>query len=122
MKRCTTPRYSFAVPGLQCSATCSLRWRAATSATVTVEADFPPGSSPLIKRAMVSAALRRAWSAEITPWRPSVIRLDLPFALVHTTYDPGAGPALDEETDARERHQGADTGLSSRRETIRRTI
>ena len=35
---------------------------------------------------MVSAALRRAWSAEITPWRPSVIRFDLPFALVCTTY------------------------------------
>ena len=34
----------------------------------------------------------------------------------------GAGPVLGEETDARERHQGAATGLSSRRETIRRTI
>ena len=37
-------------------------------------------------RAIVPAALRRAWSAEITPWRPSVIRFDLPFALVCTTY------------------------------------
>ena len=36
------------------------------------------GSSPALTRAMISAARRRAWSAEITPWRPTVTRFGPP--------------------------------------------
>lgn len=32
------------------------------------------GSSPVLMRAIIWAALRRAWSADTTPWRPTVIR------------------------------------------------
>ena len=43
------------------------------------------GSSPALMRAISMAALRRAWSAEITPWRPTAIRVDFPWARVWTT-------------------------------------
>ena len=85
MNRSTTLRYIFFVLSLQRTSTCSLRERAANSATVTVPGAFSTGSCPLLIREIASAASRRAPSAVSTPYRPSVTRLDFPRWRVCTT-------------------------------------
>ena len=77
-------------PALQRTATCSLMYRSATSAGVGPAAvpgtePFRAGSCPALMLAITIAALRRACSADTSPCRPMVIRLDFPPALVWTT-------------------------------------
>ena len=79
----TSQRPLAMVRGLQRTSTCSTKYRCARSATVGVSADFTAGctgSSPALMRAIIWAALRRAWSADTTPWRPTAIHLDFPVA------------------------------------------
>ena len=61
----------------------------ATSASVGPVGDgdttpFRPGSSPALMLAITTAALRRACSADTSPCRPMVTRLDFPPARVCT--------------------------------------
>ena len=81
----STQRTRYAVLALQRTSTCSVRYRSATSATVgPIGARFgaATAASPDLIRAMISAARWRACSAVITPWRPTVTRLDRPRARV----------------------------------------
>ena len=74
-------RHPLAVDGLQRTATCSFMYRSATSAILGPASGGDwgrAGSSPALMLAMNCAALRRACSADSTPCRPMVTRLDLP--------------------------------------------
>ena len=86
-----TPRQAFADAGFRRTATTSWRQTVARPTTVGPFVSFTvigsgPGSSPALIRTTINAARRRASSAVITPWRPTVTRFpSLPPARVCTT-------------------------------------